>query len=59
MSRTETFQTLLDKSESPQQTFILMAQLQMLRQQERKHRDAERQEALMEEAICKLIQGEK
>jgi hypothetical protein len=42
MSRTETFRTLLEKSESPVQSFILMAQLELLRRQDRQRREVEK-----------------
>ena len=38
MARSQTFQTLLDRAESPVQTHILLAQLQLLRKQERERR---------------------
>lgn len=35
MGRSQTFQTLLEKCENPVQTYIILAQLQMLRKQDR------------------------
>lgn len=38
MSRTETYQSLLDRAESPLQTFIILGQLKLLRAQDRDRR---------------------
>jgi hypothetical protein len=42
MARTETFTSLLDRCETPMQTYLILAQLQILRRQDKQRLASER-----------------